>query len=162
MVITMPAATSQFWGEFEHFVDDKGRIVVPQEFREGLADEFVITRGPDRALFIFPTAIWSQIEQNLQSHVLHRHTGFLQRMLGGRTFVKLDPQYRLAIPKHLREWARIHESPAAVLIGQGSKIEVWSKRNWDEYNDRFTYDNVFDAAEAVGLASGGLVGAMAG
>jgi MraZ protein len=141
-----------FWGEYEHGVDDKGRLVIPQEFRPALTDEFVLTRGPDKAVFLFPKVVWGEIEHKLQSHVLHRHTGFLQRMLGGRTFVKLDPQSRLAIPKHLRDWANISQSQSAVLIGQGPKIEIWSKGTWDAYNAGFTYEAMYEAAEAVGLA----------
>jgi MraZ protein len=151
-----------FWGEYEHGVDDKGRVVIPQEFRGSLDGEFVVTRGPDKAVFLFPKAVWGEIEQKLQSQVLHRHTGFLQRMLGGRTFVRLDPQFRLAVPKHLRDWAGISQSQSAVLIGQGPKIEIWSKGAWDEYNNRFTYDNMYAAAEAVGIAeSVGLMPALA-
>jgi MraZ protein len=146
------SADLQFWGEFEHGVDDKGRVVMPQDFRGPLGDEFIVTRGPDRAIFVFPITIWEDIEQKIQSPILQRQTGFLQRMLGGRQFVKLDPQFRLAIPKHLRDWAQISQSESAVLVGQGKKIEIWSKRNWDEYNNNFTYDRMFDAAEAVGLA----------
>jgi MraZ protein len=143
-----------FWGEHEHGVDDKGRLVMPQDFRGSLGDEFVVTRGPDKAILVFPKPVWDEIEQRLQVGVLQRQTGFLQRMLGGRSIVKLDPQFRLAIPKHLRDWARIDSSHGAVLIGQGPKIEIWNKDVWDAYNnDRFTYENMYDAAEAVGLAA---------
>jgi MraZ protein len=151
-----------FWGEFEHSIDDKGRVIIPQEFRGSLSDEFVVTRGPDRAIFVFPKPVWDEIEQKLQSQVLHRYTGFLQRMLGGRTFVKFDPQYRLAIPKHLREWAGI-DTEALILIGQGPKIEIWTKSVWRKYNDNFTYDAMYNATEAVGLTETvGLAPAMAG
>lgn len=143
---------SQFWGEFEHGVDDKGRVIIPQDFRSTLGEEFVVTRAPDKAVFVFTKAVWSQIEQKLQSSVLQRQTQFLQRMLGGRAFVKLDPQFRLAIPKHLRDWAEIKQSEAAAIIGQGPKIEIWSKGNWDAYNANFNSDNVYDAAETIGLA----------
>ena len=146
-------ADSQFWGEYEHGVDDKGRVVIPQDFRAGLGDEFVLTRAPDKAIFVFPKTIWADIEQRLRSSVLQRQAGFLQRMLGGRTYVRLDPQFRLAVPKHLRDWAGITQSEAAAIIGQGPKIEIWNKGNWDEYNaGNFNYSNLYDAAEAVGLA----------
>jgi MraZ protein len=142
-----------FWGEFEHAVDDKGRVIIPQDFRGPLGDEFVVTRGPDKSILVLPVPVWGQIEQNLQAQVLQRETSFLQRMLGGRTLVRLDPQYRLGIPKHLRDWATITQSQSAVIVGQGSKLEIWSKPIWDEFSSaNYTTDNLYNAAEIVGLA----------
>src|ERR1051325_8993298 len=92
-----------FFGEYEHSVDDKGRIVFPLDFRAPLGDEFVVTRGPNRAILVCPIAVWKPIEEKLKEPVLDRHTNLLQRMMLGRSFVKLDPQSRLAIPKYLRE-----------------------------------------------------------
>jgi MraZ protein len=142
----------QFWGEFECTLDDRGRINFPHELRAGLEDEFVISRGPDNALLIFPMTVWVEIEQKLQDTILQRETGFLQRMFGGRTFVRLDPQGRLVLPKHLREWAGFEDNNLAVLVGQGPKIEVWSKSRWRAYQANFTYEGMYDAAEKVGLA----------
>ena len=150
----MPDTTyPQFWGEFEHSLDDRGRIVFPQEFRASLGEEFVISRGPDGALLIFPTMVWLEIEQKLQGAILQRETGFLQRMFGGRTFVRLDPQGRLVLPKHLREWAGFDDNNVSILVGQGPKIEVWSKTRWRAFHANFTYDRMYDAAEKVGLAA---------
>ncbi|HSV72164.1 MAG TPA: hypothetical protein VLH79_00195 [Chthonomonadales bacterium] len=148
----MPDPMKSFWGEHEASLDDRGRILFPQEFRNLLADEFVLTRGPDRALLLFPTAVWAEIEAKLDSAVLQRETGFLQRMFGGRAIVKLDPQGRLVLPKHLREWAGFDDVHVAVVVGQGPKLEIWSKANWRTYNGAFTYERMFDAAELVGIA----------
>ena len=149
----MDTATDyRFWGEFEHAVDDKGRVIMPQDFRGSLGEEFVVTRGTDKAIFVFPTPIWNRFEQTLNSSVMQRETAYLQRLFGSRTYVKLDPQYRLGIPKHLRDHAGINQSQSAVIIGQGSKLEIWSKSVWDEYCATFTSENVFQAAETVGLA----------
>lgn len=142
----------EFFGEYEHGVDDKGRVVMPQEFRGSLGDEFVVTRGPDKAILVFPSPVWEGIEKQIRSAVLQRQTGFLQRMLGGRTYVKLDPQSRLGIPKHLRDWAGISQSQAAVIVGEGQKLEIFAKSQWDDVSGGFTYDNMFDAAESVGVA----------
>src|SRR5262245_54059169 len=145
------ATEFRFWGEFEHAVDDKGRVIIPQDFRGPLGEEFVVTRGTDKAIFVFPTAIWNRFEETLNASVMQRETAYLQRLFGSRTFVKLDPQFRLGIPKHLRDHAGISQSQTAVIIGQGSKLEIWSKPAWDDYCVNFTSENVFQAAETIGL-----------
>src|ERR1044071_1450016 len=150
----MDTATQQyrFWGEFEHAVDDKGRVIMPQDFRGPLGEEFVVTRGTDRAIFVFPAPVWNRFEQTLNSAVMQREAAYLQRLFGSRTFVRLDPQYRLGIPKHLRDHAGINQSQSAVIIGQGSKLEIWSKSAWDDYCASFTSESVFQAAETIGLS----------
>ena len=149
----MDEATAEFWGEFEHSVDDKGRVVIPQDFRGPLGDRFIVTRGPDRSILALPSSVWEPIQERLRDPSLHRERAFLQRMLGGRTEVSLDPQARLAIPKHLREHAGVNTSQTVVIVGQGYKFEIWSKAVWDEYTARFTSENMFAAAEAAGLAT---------
>ncbi len=145
-------ATREFWGEYEHSVDDKGRVVIPQDFRGPLGDRFIVTRGPDKSILAMPFSIWQPIQEKLRDPTLQRERAFLQRMLGGRTDVALDPQARLAIPKHLREHAAITNSETAVIVGQGLKFEIWSKSIWDKYTAEFTSENLYTAAEGAGLA----------
>jgi MraZ protein len=143
----------QFWGGFEHAVDDKGRVIIPQEFREALGEEFVVTRGPDKAILVLPMPLWQQIQNKLKSAVFQQQAHLLQRLLGLRSIVRLDPQSRLAIPKLLRDWAGITQSETAVIVGEGSKLEIFSKKSWDLYSDaQFNYSTLYDAAEAIGLA----------
>lgn len=140
-----------FWGEYEHGVDDKGRIVMPVEIRNEFRGEFVLTRGPDRAILVIPTPVWREVERSLREAVLNTNAGLLQRMLGGRVVARLDPHARLAIPKHLREWAQISPDQTAVIIGEGRKCEIWCKSNWEAYHQLFTYANVSEAARSAGL-----------
>lgn len=139
----------RFRGGFEHGVDDKGRVVIPQEFRTALGEEFAVVRAPDRAINLLPLPVWEQIEQTLEASIedsiLDEETLFLQRMFSDVSIARLDPQNRLAIPKLLREWAGISQDQPAILLGQGQKIEVWSKRNWEAFNERFTSERVNQA-----------------
>lgn len=97
--------------------------------------------------------VWQAVESRLRGGVMDRQRAFLRQMMAGsRTIVRLDPQYRLAIPKLLREWAGITESQTAIIVGQDNKLEIWSKSNWMKHVETFTYDRLFQAAEAIGLA----------
>jgi MraZ protein len=156
MTIESPeiALNPRFWGEFEHTVDDKGRVVLPQELRAGLGEDFVATRGPDQSIYLFPQAVWNLIEAKLNGALLQRHAGFLQRLFGGRTICKLDPQFRLAVPQHLRDWAEVSRSHTAVIMGRGPYVEVWSKHIWDPYcKAGFTADAMYSAVEGTDLAT---------
>jgi len=140
---------TELWGEYEQSVDDKGRIVLPQDLRAPLGDEFVITRGPDRAVWLLPRPKWEQIYRQIKPGAVNcRQAAILQRQHGGRAYVKTDAQNRLTVPKHIRDYAGIDEDHKAVLIGVGDKIELWNKEMWDAYNRAlFNSDVVYTAAE---------------
>lgn len=137
------------WGEYEHGVDDKGRVIVPQEFRTSLGEDIVATRGPDHCIYLFSKPVWDYIELALRNYVMERNSGFLLRMLGSRAIVRTDPQARIAVPKPLRDWADISNDQTAVFVGQGSKIELWGKKQWQQATEHFTGVNMYDALEAL-------------
>ncbi len=56
-----------FMGEYQHAIDDKGRIIIPAKLRELLGTSFVATRGLDSCLFIYPMEEWAIMEQKLKS-----------------------------------------------------------------------------------------------
>jgi MraZ protein len=147
--IMLTSTENELWGEYEQSVDDKGRIVLPQDLRAPLGDEFVITRGPDRAVWLLPKIQWEQIYQQIKPGATNsRQAALLQRQHGGRAYAKTDAQNRLTVPKHIRDYAGIDEDHKAVLIGVGDKIELWNKETWDAYNRAlFNSDVVYAAAE---------------
>lgn len=56
-----------FMGEFQHSIDDKGRMIIPAKFRDALGPSFVVTRGLDQCLFVYPMNEWSILEQKLKA-----------------------------------------------------------------------------------------------
>jgi MraZ protein len=140
-----------FWGESEHGVDDKGRLIIPMEYRGLLGTECVLTRGPDNVVLIFRSPVWNQIEGRLYGDVLGSRSRILQRLFSCRSTVKLDGRYRAAIPKVLRDWAGIEPNSRVVLLGQGQSIEVWSKEHWTQYQSTFTSANTLEVAAEMGL-----------
>jgi MraZ protein len=140
-----------FWGESEHSIDDKGRLILPKEYRAMLSEECVLARGPDHVILIFGAAIWSQLETRLYGDVLGSPSRILQRLFSSRQAVKIDARARISIPKVLRDWANIDVNGRVVLLGQGQSIELWSKEGWDEYQKTFTSANTLEAAAQMGL-----------
>ncbi|RYD05502.1 hypothetical protein N752_09150 [Desulforamulus aquiferis] len=58
---------TMFMGEFQHNTDPKGRLIIPARFREGLGDRFIVTKGLDNCLFVYPLHEWAEVEQKLKS-----------------------------------------------------------------------------------------------
>lgn len=140
-----------FWGESEHSVDDKGRLILPKEYRAMLGDECVLTRGPDKVVLIFGSAVWSQLEARLYGDLLASPSRILQRLFSCRQAVRMDARARISIPKVLRDWAGIELNDKVVLLGQGQSIEVWGRQNWVEYQKTFTSANTLEVAAQMGL-----------
>jgi MraZ protein len=122
-----------FMGEYQHSLDEKGRMIIPAKFRDALGQSFVITRGLDRCLFIYPMEEWSLLEQKLKALPLMKSDAraFTRFFFSGATECELDKQGRVNIPNNLREHAELDKD--AVVIGVSNRVEVWSKEKWSDY-----------------------------
>ncbi len=140
-----------FRGAHYHSVDDKGRVIIPLRFRTELGNQFVITKGLDRCLFVYREDDFSEMEKKLQSQpALDRHAIRLQRWFSAEALeTSVDNQGRVAIPSNLREFAGIDEETA--IVGAGSRIEIWSRAGWDAFNASLTDDDISQSALEVGL-----------
>ena len=135
-----------FMSEYNHTLDTKGRLIIPAKFRETLGEEFVISKGMDGCLFVYAGDDWNAFEQKLTSLPLINKEArqFARFFLAGAATVEVDKQGRILIPSVLREFADITKD--AVLVGVGSRIEIWSKDRW--LQSISTYDDDMDEVAA--------------
>lgn len=121
-----------FTGSYEHSVDGKGRIIIPSKYREELGDKFVVTKGLDGCLLIYPMNTWADFVADLSKLPGNKKEGrMLQRyFLAAATETELDKQGRAILPSALREFAGLSKN--VVLVGLINKIEIWDKDKWDE------------------------------
>ncbi|HZJ85125.1 MAG TPA: division/cell wall cluster transcriptional repressor MraZ [Syntrophomonadaceae bacterium] len=124
-----------FLGEHQHSLDTKGRITIPSKFRNELGDKFVATKGLDNCIFLYPLSEWQEIEDKLNKLPVSRADvrSFVRFFFSGAAELEIDKQGRTVIPMNLREYAEIERD--TVIIGVGSRIEVWSTGKWAEYNE---------------------------
>ncbi len=143
---------SMFIGEYRHTIDTKGRLIVPAKFRELLGDEFVITRGLDGCLFVYPKEEWEAIEVKYRevSQFSKDARKFARFFFAGAAACEADKQGRILLPAVLREFAGIEKE--IVLAGVVSHIEIWSKERWQAES---SYDDMDEVAEH--MASLGLI-----
>lgn len=123
-----------FMGEYNHTVDEKGRLIIPSKFREELGNEFVVTKGLDGCLFAYDMKEWGILEEKLRSLPLTNKDAraFSRYMLAGAAQVEIDKQGRALVPSLLRTFAGIEKD--VVLIGVASRFEIWSKEKWEAAN----------------------------
>ncbi len=124
-----------FLGEYEHTIDDKGRVAVPARFREEVAEGLVLTRGFDRCLQVFPRPIWQTLAQRISASSLgNEEARNLRRLLfSGAAEVELDRQGRILIPHNLRAYAGLVEP--VVIAGLDTYFEIWSRERWQSVLD---------------------------
>lgn len=133
-----------FMGEYNHTVDAKGRLIVPAKFRELLGDEFVVTKGLDGCLFVYPSDEWKTIEEKFRSVSQFSKDArkFARFFFAGAANCEVDKQGRILLPAVLREFAGLDKD--VVLAGVLNHIEIWSKDRWSETSE---YDDVEEIAE---------------
>lgn len=124
-----------FKGEYNHTIDVKGRIIIPSKFREFLGEDFVVTKGLDGCLFAYPNIEWTKFEDKLNLLPVSNKSArqFTRFFLAGAAACEVDKQGRINIPQVLRDFADLTKE--VVIIGVSSRIELWSKERWNEYNN---------------------------
>ena len=121
-------------GEYEHSLDAKGRLIMPSKLRESMGEKFIVTKGLDGCLFGFSKHEWTNFEEKLKTLPLTNKNArdFVRFFLSGATECEIDKQGRFLIPSNLRQYALMEKD--VVIIGVGTRIEIWNKNKWEEYN----------------------------
>lgn len=124
-----------FIGEYEHALDSKNRITIPVKFRDELGESFVITKGLDGCLYAYTIEEWKSLEEKLKMLPLTNRNAraFVRFFFSGANEVNIDKQGRALVPQNLIKYAYIDKE--IVSIGVSTRIEIWSKEKWDEYNE---------------------------
>jgi MraZ protein len=123
-------------GEFEHTIDDKGRITVPAKFRGRLAAGLVVTKGIDPCLWLYPTDVWDDLSEEIRGLPLtdSRAREFRRQVFGGASDSVPDRQGRVILPPYLRDYADIDKQ--AIIIGLFDHCEIWNPERWRERQKR--------------------------
>lgn len=140
-----------FFGEYEHSVDEKGRLALPARFRPKLADGLVVTRGLDGCLFVYPIADWTRLAERISELPLTQTNArdFQRLMFSGAVDGQLDGQGRVGLPVYLREYGAIERE--AVVIGVNTRIEIWSKARWTDQRAKVEQNSEFIAEQLANL-----------
>ena len=142
-----------FTGEYEYSLDKKNRLIIPARFRKSLSETndktFVLTKGLDSCLILYPLNEWHNVENQLGqlSTIREKNRNFIRNVVRYATYLKYDRQGRVAIPTALLSHSKIKKE--VVLIGMIKKIEIWGV---DALNDA-SYDNYTNSKDFEDLAN---------
>lgn len=122
-------------GEYEHRLDSKGRLIIPSKLREELGCTFILTKGLDNCLYIYPNDEWKSFAEKLNLLPMTNESSrkFKRFFNSGAVKCELDSQGRILLPPNLRGFANIDKD--VVIIGNGEKAEIWNKEQWDAINN---------------------------
>ena len=122
-------------GEYSHNIDPKGRLIIPAKFRDDLGEHFVITKGMENCLYVYPENEWNAFEEKLNALPTttdKKARAFAYFFQGSATDGAHEKQSRTLITTVLREYAK--HGKEVVFIGMGKRAEIWDKARWDEKN----------------------------
>ena len=120
-------------GEYQHSVDDKGRLAVPAKFRKALSAGVVVTKGLDGCLYLYPLDEWTKLAEKLARLPINQadSRAFSRIMLAGASHVEIDSQGRILVQDYLRAYAGI--TARAVVVGLYNRAEIWDEERWKRY-----------------------------
>ena len=127
-----------FTGEYYNALDSKNRLSIPAKFRKALDPindrTFVLTRGFDKCLLLYPVNEWGKVEEQLSflSSMKGRHRNFIRSIVRHAVYLQYDSQGRVLIPENLAVYASIEKD--ITVIGVIKKIELWSPQILDNFD----------------------------
>lgn len=122
-----------FIGEYNHNLDEKGRLAIPIKFRNDLKKGAVVTKGLDGCLFLYPLNEWKILADKLSKLPISQSgtRAFARLMLAGAMDTQIDKQGRIVIPDYLRKYARMKKK--IIVSGLYNRLEIWDENSWEKY-----------------------------
>ena len=133
-------------GEFHHNIDDKGRLVIPTKFREDLGQEFILTRGIEKCLYVYSKTEWEKLVGKLNTLPFTKKVTrtFTRFFYSGATACEFDKSGRMSITSPLVSYAGLDKE--CIIIGVNDHLEIWDSKAFEEFmNDNS--DIIEDIAE---------------
>jgi len=144
---------NSFFGQYSYSIDTKGRVNVPAKFRQVLSEEndktFIITRGEERCIRVYPLVVWEEIVEGLSklSAVSPNNRHFIRKTTRYASIVQYDSQGRIMLTKPLIDYAGLDKE--VFIIGTLNKFEIWNPDTLDQVDSD---DTNIDAATLHELA----------
>ena len=119
-----------FLGQFQHSLDEKGRLMIPARYRELLAAGAFVTQGFDKCLMVMTDLYFGQVYDRINAmNLADPTTRLLRRLILSNAYpIEVDKVGRILVPQNLRH--AIELDGEAIVAGQGEYFEVWNPAEW--------------------------------
>jgi len=142
---------NMFIGEYNHTIDEKGRLAIPAKFRALLKNGGVVTKGLDNCLFLYTKKEWQQIAERLSSLPFNKANdrALARHFLAGAMDLDFDTQGRLNLPEYLRDFANLKKK--VIVAGLYNRLEIWNESAWKTYREKMDKESntIAEALDAV-------------
>lgn len=135
---TVAAPFNRFIGHYTYNLDSKGRVSIPPDFREVLADRFeermVVMKDYDQCLSALPVEEWERLDDRISELPTSDPmvTKYLRNFISSAKVCELDKQGRILIPPALKAYAGLKRE--VLIIGMSKKIELWDMETYNKVN----------------------------
>ncbi len=118
-----------FMGEYRHSLDNKSRLSVPTKLRAELGNEFIMCRGVDKCVMLFPEKQWERFVSKLNDFSVMEGRDFTRYFFSGAQNIAMDSQGRALVPQSFRDFAGLDKD--VVLVGINTHLELWDEAEWE-------------------------------
>ncbi len=136
-------------GEYQHALDNKGRIFIPAKLRDELGQVFYVTLSMDRCLSVYSAESWDALvgKVNAMPYVQQRR---MRPLFAHAVRCELDAQGRALLPQPLRDWAGLTKN--VTVIGCNNHAELWDSESWQSvFETETTPENIAAVMEELGF-----------
>lgn len=119
-----------FYGEYRHSIDAKGRLFIPVKLREELGEKFMLSRGLDKCVAIYPMEAWNEFTERLEKLPVAKERRVRRYFYSGAYECSLDTQGRVILSQLYRDFASLDKD--VVIAGNRSHLEIWDAEAWDK------------------------------
>ena len=142
-----------FMGEYHHNLDSKGRLIIPADFRKQIGDKMIFTKGMDGCIFGYTEEVWQKVQAKLAHLPLTKRNTrkFTRLFYSGAMESEFDKQGRVNLTTTLKKHAELTKE--CVIVGVSDRIEIWSLKNWESFEEEATsdYDDIAENLDDIEL-----------
>lgn len=131
---------TMFYGEYKHTIDAKGRLFIPAKLREKLGDSFILSRGFDKCVCVYPEDEWERFTAKIEELPFAKERRVRRYFYAYSEDGSIDAQGRVTVNKDFREFASLEKD--VVIIGNRNHFEIWSAAAWEEEKNAFDNEDI--------------------
>ena len=147
-----PSIQKLCWGRYDYKIDEKGRLLLPFEFRDVLGERLVLVAGPYNEIRLYSDQSFGSFQDELAGSSLMDEYDeeflYIQRLFGNCERVSRDTNYRATLPDRLREYAGLLTNTSAIIIGCGNRVEIWSEANLAKQSNKIDMEKIKNVARS--------------